>query len=305
MLGDILRTARENKGFKIKEVSDGIIHPSQLSKIENTEVMPSFENFLKLLSKLNLSFEEFSYLAKENPAFQRRVLDQDVTEALRQKDTDKMNRMMERLKKFQREAPENHLYSQQMMQLLEGIAALQNKDQEEARLIVKEIVDYLNRVEPWYHYELKLFNDIFFYFEYETVLALGREAQRAIELRYDFFRNDPLPRKILYNLSVAALHHEDYMRAFKFSSDVIGLPLSTENLYTLTNAKIVNQLASFKLENGLFDLEQLQQLLAIYDTLGISHVAQQFRKTAQNLGVQVNDNKNGNSPDYSQGSQKN
>ncbi|MGY3750907.1 helix-turn-helix domain-containing protein [Vagococcus acidifermentans] len=59
---------RKSKGFTMKEVAGGIVSTHFLSDFERGKSDISLANFIKLLSRINLSFEEISH-AHESDSF--------------------------------------------------------------------------------------------------------------------------------------------------------------------------------------------------------------------------------------------
>src|SRR5699024_10854915 len=86
---------REEKGYSLRQVSKGILSASFLSKFERGESDISLSHFLRIIDRLNITLDEFSFAAN---GYQLSELDQlraDITFA------DQQNKQ-ERLKNIQR-----------------------------------------------------------------------------------------------------------------------------------------------------------------------------------------------------------
>jgi Rgg/GadR/MutR family transcriptional activator len=64
--GETLKKIREAKGFKQKEVCQGVVTLSYYSRIERNKSQPTIEVFVNLLAALNMSLEEFLFIHRGN-----------------------------------------------------------------------------------------------------------------------------------------------------------------------------------------------------------------------------------------------
>lgn len=64
-LGRIFRDIRIGKNYSLKQVSEGIMSTSFLSKFERGETEISLKRFYLLLDRLSLTLEEFSFISND------------------------------------------------------------------------------------------------------------------------------------------------------------------------------------------------------------------------------------------------
>src|SRR5690625_3968964 len=64
--GETFRTIREQKGYTMKQVAEGIVSISFLSKFERGDSEISLSSFIKLLQRVSVTFEEFQFLHENN-----------------------------------------------------------------------------------------------------------------------------------------------------------------------------------------------------------------------------------------------
>ncbi len=74
-IGQILQNARKEKGFKQSYLAELVgISEKHLSKIETGKNYPALDNFFKLISILNLSFNDFGIEENQIPSAKKETL---------------------------------------------------------------------------------------------------------------------------------------------------------------------------------------------------------------------------------------
>jgi len=151
--GPIFKNIRRNKGISQKEVYIGIVSRSFYQKFEKGEYTTSIENFEQFLNRINLSYEEFTFIAND---FQLISYDQhlvDIFKAYQDKDYKKLGEIYHLLcsSNIQKEV----FLSQIAILLKENISKRKLKEDS-----LHFIYDYLDDVKDWTFFETKLFNNI-------------------------------------------------------------------------------------------------------------------------------------------------
>lgn len=77
------------------------------------------------------------------------------------------------------------------------------------------------------------------------------------------------------------------MHAFHFSSTALGLPQSTSNLYSIIFAKIINQVACYRIGNGEFNLEYLSNLINWFSLMKLPEIYQEFLVLTESHGISI------------------
>lgn len=70
--GDVLKEIRIDRGYSQQYVADGIMGQSAYSKVERSEIEPTFRKWLAILEKLNISVEEFRYNLNKDSLTQKK-----------------------------------------------------------------------------------------------------------------------------------------------------------------------------------------------------------------------------------------
>lgn len=280
MFGQTLKQIREAKNLTAKEVAHEILSPSQLSRIEKDEGLPAADKFFKLLSRLNTDFEEFSLVSDDPYLNQRTILQTEVGETLRQKNPKKIRALIEKLELLSQKYGDS--YFNHMKSILKASFILHTtNDTLQARSELKTVVEYLKGVNTWYLYELTLFNNTFMFYDYDTSISFSNFARKSLEKRYHEPKYVHVSRSILYNLAVKSLEENLYLTAYNYANEAIGLPQSTISLYTTTQAKIIIQIASYKLKNGQFEPKKLSFFLQYFTLMDMSDISLQFKKVLE------------------------
>jgi len=272
MIGKTMKSLRTKKGLTAQELAFDIISPSQMSKVEKGEHVPSADNFLKLLFRLNVSLEEFYYFSDNDYIRARFASSKNVSEVLRKRDVKNYDRVIAQMDDYYVKFDDNHFkYSSCLLKAFR-LYSIDSQNVEKVYQELLPIKQYLLSTNEWLLYELSLFNNIFFIYPIEDVIKMSDRLLKQIKSDFHVFKNDQITRTLLINLAVHTLSNGYYMTAYEFSSTAMSLPQSTQYLYENIFAKVINQVACFKLENGEFDGEFLQSLVANFKLMRLDEL---------------------------------
>lgn len=287
MIGKTLRLIREGKGFTLRSISQDIVSPSQLSKIENNTQVPNVDTFFHLLYRMNVTFDEFCLLTDDEYISTRTTLSSQIGEVLRKRNVPSMKRLIASLEAFHEKYHDPYfLHAKRILKAHIWIITENNfvKAQEE----VAEIADYLFSIDDWFYYELALLNNTLFFFKINIAIELGDNALKQIEAQYNMFKDNEASRKLLNNLAVHTLKDERYyMNSYRYSSTAIGLPQSTQHIYSTIFAKITNQVACFKLQNGEYNPECLANLIQLFSLINMDDIHNECQVFVKEHGIHL------------------
>ena len=287
MIGQTLQEIREKKGLSLRGVSKEIISHSQLSRIENGSQIPSADKLFHLLCRMNIDFDEFCMWMDDDYMNTRTKLNNQVEGILQKKDPFLMKQLISELdfyyKKYQ------DIFFHHMKCVLKAhIWVSTEKNYPQARIEVADIANYLSTIESWFYYELTLLNHTLFFLEIDQAIALGNEALYSVEKRYAKFRNGEITRKLFNNLAIHTLTDESYyMNSYRYSNAALGMPQSPAHVYGIAFAKIINQVACFKLQNGQYDPDYLAQLVHWFALIGMDDLYAEVQSFLKEHGLHV------------------
>lgn len=172
-LGTIFRELRLSKGMTLEETSKGIVSLPFLSKFERGEHEITSNKFIRLLSRLNISYREFELILGHLEGYSQTAFLQQLSTALVNNDLTLLNQLYDDQKLLLKQYSDsrfehNLIIISQYINLLNGLSFEPHK--------IKRITDYLYRVEEWGEYELVLFGNSLNFIPIEKMYNLSKIA---------------------------------------------------------------------------------------------------------------------------------
>lgn len=214
--GNSYKTIRKNKGLTQKEVCQDELTIATLSKFENGKSMPSYALISHLLHQVNMSFDEFEYLCSVDNFGEEKQLklrfDAIITNAEFQAIHDLKMRCEKHLSRTSNKRIE------ELKDILELYLELHREDfSKKAQEIALKLWNTIAIKKEWYVSELKLLNQILFYFPDNLVFDVADRILERIK-EYEAFQNIArLKASILINLSTLYLQHSKIERCEEVS----------------------------------------------------------------------------------------
>jgi len=256
-----IKSIREEKNFSQKYVADGILTSSQLSKIENGDQKLTVGHFIKILHRLCITFDEFCLFTEDEHILARTESKHYIAEILQNANLPRLKEGIKRMDNYHKKFNDIYFYHMSCVLMASHTLYETNNDYEKAREVLTPISDYLNSVEAWFYYELTLFANVLFLYSSVDAVVVGKNALKRINEDYERFKDYDIARSLLINLAIYSLDANQPMLAFEFSNKVLAFPQSTNYLYDILLAKIINQIACFKLRNNEYDNNYLTNLV--------------------------------------------
>lgn len=154
-MGYFIKKIRESKDMTQKELAEGILSESQLSKYEREETDTTEVTFLALLRRMNVSFAEFETLYMKEEDTQQKFIDK-FRRAMRKDDIILLNQLKEEESgKFKKDKNVCHQHNEILVTCyINKLSQLKNDKRQ-----LQKIVTYLNSVEDWGRYEISIFGN--------------------------------------------------------------------------------------------------------------------------------------------------
>lgn len=172
-IGSIFKKLRLEKKYSLKQIAEGILSISLLSKFERNESDITITKFFLLIERLNISLEEFNFILNDfkNSHFENKLI--EINHAYSNNNLSYLiNLEKEELKKW-------HLTKNISYRLNSIMIRSISNDLDNSILVnQKEIdffVDYLFEIDNWNLYEVILFGNSLRIFNKETVIILSKE----------------------------------------------------------------------------------------------------------------------------------
>ncbi len=285
-MGKTIQYLRESKGFKLKELCNDILSISQLSKIENGEVIPSADKFIKILSRLNVRYDEFILLMNDEFLETKIMLEKKLAESVKLRNTQSLQKLSKDASTYYSKYNDIYFKHVESKSLAMLTLISSNNDYSSAREHLQPIKEYLSSIEKWNYYELTLICNCLFMFKIEDAIFFGDKALRSIEENYSLYRNEEIACSLLINLAIYSLDYSEYYSlALKYSQLGGELAYTSHDIVATFQAKIIRQLTYFKLENGKFDNDYLLSLINTFKLLEWDEEFQRIQQFVSKHGI--------------------
>ncbi|SFH63164.1 helix-turn-helix domain-containing protein [Pisciglobus halotolerans] len=259
--GKVLRKLREEKGYSLRQVSKGILSASFLSKFERGESDISLSHFLRIIDRLNITLDEFSFAAN---GYQLSELDQlraDITFAYQRNN-------QARLKNIQRkeyEKWETYELDTYLCNAIMAEAFLLNLQKKEIDKKKRQfVIQYLFNIEIWGNYELMLYANVLSVLPTDTVIALSKEVVKKTSV-YSFIPADFVQTvQLLLNTVIVCLDADLLNEALYFVLTIEGMNLEERFFYertVLTFLKGILKIKNEEVEQGKKEAEKAVQMM--------------------------------------------
>lgn len=194
--GKILREIRTSRGMNLDETADDIISTGFLSKIERGESVPNFDIFLRLLERLRVDFNEFTFLTKNE--FKQPYAEFQTELALATV-ADDAGRLSDLVKVNQAKYNKTNNLVNRHQYITAQLAYQAVKKEKFDVTMIAELKQYLLNVDNWERYELRLFNNNLNWFDLETVNLLSKTAINRSQNVWKVDENNTILVYILLN----------------------------------------------------------------------------------------------------------
>lgn len=210
-LGSVIREVRQSKALTLKQVAGSELSVAFLSKVERGNSDISLNNFLIVLKALNISWDEFFYVARGYQVGNRL-------------------KFMERIKKYMLE---DNVYGLQRLQSIEATTCNDDSNYHHFNVIIIDLIisqiqhtqfkkesvielqTYLLNVENWGIYELTLFNNVMFCFPTPVLSLLLDNAMKKVIAYRHLPQYEELLMIIICNNLEITLQQKDIVQAEK------------------------------------------------------------------------------------------
>lgn len=219
--GDVLKDIRIDRGYSQQYVAEGIMGQSAYSKIERSEIEPTFRKWLAILEKLNISVDEFRYiLNKESLTTKEKIINEFFS--LNYNNPDDLKLLKDEIIAYLKDTEDYMLES--IYYACESLIVLnETQNLEKAQLFAKKIWERLEKFDKWYLLDIRLINTILFIFPVDVAVHIGERATKQL-IPYNNLRDaDILLINIEVNLVVLLIDEQKYPESLSYLEKVIPL----------------------------------------------------------------------------------
>ncbi|EIT3268046.1 helix-turn-helix transcriptional regulator, partial [Listeria innocua] len=195
--GYILKKIRTNKSLSQKYVSSGCIDRTSLSKIETNTIVPSIHTLIGLISKLDVSLDEFEYIRNNYQLSNKQKLLSEFLSLVSNFDIKSINQIINKCNINLINTPDDVLIKE-IRSICIASTYLAKNEYEMAQKNITAVWRRLERVEQYTLTEIKLVCNILFFFPHDVVLKFTPRLLLMIDRYIEF-------DKSLYALKVSLL----------------------------------------------------------------------------------------------------
>lgn len=171
--GKAMRNFRENRGFSLRMLAEGIVDPSTLAKYERGTTGLSFESLIPLLARLHITIGEFLYRARSFEQDPKAAFFSQVTRAYLDEDIDMLHILNEQATSKLATAPNRLPYDRLDLITIRAATAMLQDTQLDANDATFASAYFLEN-QDWYYYDLQSLRFICIFFSLEDLLAISR-----------------------------------------------------------------------------------------------------------------------------------
>ena len=194
--GEIYKLFRESRKITLRDIEHRGISRSQLSRFEKGETDLTTTKFFLALEQINVPIEEFMYAVKD---FKRDCFYQlidEVKQCFLNRNVPKLHKML--IKRMENDDTSifstiEIIFLKIKLQEISGEEYFNDTD-------INRITDYLFGVNYWGMFEILLFGNIMYIFNYETFLLLSKELLH----RTEFYHDIPSYRRVIASIALNA-----------------------------------------------------------------------------------------------------
>lgn len=232
--GEILKKIRINKKYTQKFVTDGIISQSTYSKVERGVIDITYNKFIKLLNRLDVSEIEFQMLLDEEPDARDDLIQQFFL--INYNDSKALEVIQERVQHYL--AAKQDYVIQDIAYICEALMLIsRERDYEQAAIFANKVWRRLESFDRWYMMEIRLINAILFIFPTETALHISERIVRQLDI-YQTRESRVIQNNIQTNLTLLMIRNKNYTLALENLDELIIRFKKTNNYRLLAIAYI-------------------------------------------------------------------
>ncbi|MEK4197945.1 helix-turn-helix domain-containing protein [Cytobacillus sp. FSL K6-0265] len=277
--GQNFKNIRISKGYSLKEVAEGIISSSFLSKFERGESDISLSNFILLLNKLNISIEEYILISRDYQPSEFEIFLHKIRHAYEQNNIP----FLISIYKEEEKKWKSHLSSSYKCNYIMTKALILdlNRNFEITDSERNFISDYLLKNDHWGYYEIILFGNTMSILKYQTVIILAKEIISKSKLNIQIPKIKTEFIRILLNVVIYTIETGHLNDAKWFLSYIDEIPNNTHFYFEKTKhlfLKGIYQIEKNQLNKGIKNAEKAIEIIGILENANIQNNHKLFLK---------------------------
>lgn len=268
--GQVLRQLREEKGYSLRQISNGILSTSFLSKFERGESDISLSHFVKIIERMNVSLDEFIFSANEYKPSELETLISEITAAYQRNNISKLKNITKKeYEKYNQFELDVYLCNSIMTEAI--MLNLEKKQIDKKKR--EHLANYLFNIELWGNYELIIYANSLTIFPPETVISLSKEVVKKTAMFKLVNKNYIQTLGILLNTIIVCLENDLLNDALYFILTMENTNMAENLFYERTLLLFLKGLYEIKKDNVEAGQKQSQDAISIMYAIGSEDLA--------------------------------
>lgn len=266
--GKTIRKIREEKGYTMQQLSDGILSISFLSKFERGNSDISISYFFQILERLSLSYDEFLFVHNDFKLDNFEIFFDKAEQAYVNRNLSKLQTLKEvQIDKWRTTKIAAYRCNTLVLDVL--ICILRDEFIDAEKEAIEFLFDYLFQVEVWGYYELRLYNTTMFLMPPEMVLTLSETAvEKSVYLR-KLAKVNQIIIYVLLNTLTYLIRHNKYLKEYEFFLDYLGnIPIPEKDLLSRNHLLYLQGIYEVKIGNKEKGIEVVNKAISMFRELG-------------------------------------
>ncbi|GIN58008.1 XRE family transcriptional regulator [Lederbergia ruris] len=266
--GKTIRKIREEKGYTMQQLSDGILSISFLSKFERGNSNISISYFFQILERLSLSYDEFLFVHNDFKLDNFETFFDKAEQAYVNHNLSKLQTLKEvQIDKWRTTKIAAYRCNTLVLDVL--ICILRDEFIDAEKEAIEFLFDYLFQVEVWGYYELRLYNTTMFLMPPEMVLTLSETAvEKSVYLR-KLAKVNQIIIYVLLNTLTYLIRHNKYLKEYEFFLDYLGnIPIPEKDLLSRNHLLYLQGIYEVKIGNKEKGIEVVNKAISMFRELG-------------------------------------
>ncbi|MDR0920992.1 MAG: helix-turn-helix transcriptional regulator [Lactobacillales bacterium] len=278
--GEKFKEIRQNKHLSQKEVCGKEISRTTLSKFENGGRSMNIHHFLRLLERIDMSFDEFSYICSDYTLKPKKQIVADFLSLYSNYDIQSITKLIKDSENYL--AISDNWYVKAILEV--SHAYLQDqKDTPDlinatATKIIPMVWEELSKQDEWYLLDLRLLNAILYSFPIETTGQIAKEVKKRIGKYQNFTQVLPLITALYLNLSLLYLQNNKSEKAENILSEAKNLAYQLKRTDFLAVALVRHGIATK-------NKQEMEQGVLLSTFLQDKNLQKELQEEVENLSI--------------------
>lgn len=270
VMGTAVSSIRKGKKIPVKVITACGISESQFFRFVKGESSLKVESFIKLIDQLNVTIDEFLYIARDYKIDPYKLFFKEIENSFYENNTTSLYEISEiALESFKKTHIEKFRH-------ISAVALILKSRLEKQPIPILEfnlIRDYIYNLSLWSHYDLSLFINVMFAFNIEETRYLITRIKRDENKFSGLMSNVAEQFRLLFNLIIMDLEHKNMTRLHEDICEIRSIKLEENFVLEHILLHYIVQLESYIFgEDSIESLTTIQKDLEKYGIYSYANV---------------------------------